>query len=545
MTSLHKVWIIARSLLLSQLRATAVGATSRIGVRSILRRPLILGIIDVVGFAFATGIAYYLGSSIASSAPRSLVSLVSGGVRSFIVILPAVILTIILVLGLVLEVSAGAQFASSDTVNWLPVTAGEYVAASTLSLLIYYSVFPVVVLGATLSLAYVFGILNAWELAAVLSIFGIVASTSILEIARAILNRFSTSLYRRGGRAAIALRALFGVIVIILFQALFYPTVYEHFLGVITTSFGPTWLVPLLWASVAVTALLNSNLLVSTLFSLLAIGFAVVLFFSAVAARSRYWVPAQPSVRISSSVYAPKHGFASRVFNQSQLAITKKDLRGLVRRREMVRLLALPGVFLVVAFLSSTTSGGFSFFDYFGMFIVAYTALYFSMSNVGAEGKSIMNLYQAPLVTRDFVIGKAGPPIIFGSGFGIVFYVITTVIGSRAFAAFAPLFLVLSVGLAFEMSLLGLLLGTRFPNFSESPRAQFVSQTAGLIAFPSAVLIGGISLSPILVTSFFNLGYSSVVEGFIASLAVIGLVTYLFYWLAFRQADRLLSRTPI
>ena len=266
MMSLHKTWVITKSLLLSQLRATAGGAFSRIGVRSILRRPLILGIVDVVGFAAATGITYYLGSLIVGSALPSTVGSISGEVRSFIVILPAVILSIILLLGLVLEVSAGAQFASSDTVNWLPVTATEYVAASTLSLLIYYSIFPVVVLGVTLSLAYVFGVLGAWELAAALSIFGIVASASILEIARAVLNRFSTSLYRRGGRATIALRALFGVIVIVLFQAVFYPTVYEHFLGVITPSFGPTWLVPLLWASVAVTALLSTNLFVSSLF---------------------------------------------------------------------------------------------------------------------------------------------------------------------------------------------------------------------------------------------------------------------------------------
>jgi hypothetical protein len=545
MISLHKTWVITKSLLLSQLRATAVGTTSRIGVRSPLRRPLILGIIDVVGFAAAAGIAYYLGSLIAMSATPSQVSFLSGDVRNFIIILPAVILTIILVLGLVLEVSAGAQFASSDTVNWLPVTASEYVAASTLSLLIYYSIFPVVVLGATLSLAYVFGVLGAWELAAVLSIFGIVTSTSILEIARAVLNRFSTSLYRRGGRAAIALRALFGVIVIVLFQALFYPTVYEHFLGVITPSFGPTWFVPLLWASVAVTALLSANLLVSMLFSLLAIGFAVVLFFSAVAARSRYWVPMQPSVRISSSAYAPKRGVASIILNQSQLAITKKDLRGLVRRREMVRLLALPAVFLVVAFLSSSTSSGFSLSTYLGTFIVAYTALYFSMSSVGAEGKSIINLYQAPVVTKDFVIGKAVPPIIFGSSFGIAFYIIAALITSRAFAVVAPLFLVLSVGLAFEMSLVGLLFGMRFPNFSESPRAAFVSQTAGLIALPSAVLIGGISLSPILITSMFNLGYSAIAEGFVASIVVIGFVCYLSYRFALIQADKLLSQIPI
>jgi uncharacterized protein YacL len=167
------------------------------------------------------------------------------------------------------------------------------------------------------------------------------------------------------------------------------------------------------------------------------------------------------------------------------------------------------------------------------------------MSSIGAEGKSIMNLYQAPVITKDFVVGKAAPPTIFGSSIGIVFYVITALMASKAFAAVAPLFLVLSVGLAFEMSLVGLLFGTRFPNFSESPRAAFVSQTAGLIAFPSAVLIAGISLSPILITLVFNLGYSSILEGFVTSLAVIGLLSYLFFGLAFRQANKLLSQIPV
>ena len=164
MISLHKIWIITKSLLLSQLRAAAVRTNSRIGVHSILRRPLILLIIDVVGFVAATAVAYYVGSLIDNSAQQSLVSTISGGVHNIIVILPAVILSIILILGLVLEVSSGAQFTSSDTVNWLPVKASEYVAASTLSLLIYYSIFPVVVLGATLSLAYVFGFLGSWSL---------------------------------------------------------------------------------------------------------------------------------------------------------------------------------------------------------------------------------------------------------------------------------------------------------------------------------------------------------------------------------------------
>jgi hypothetical protein len=542
--SFHKTWIITKSLLLSQLRATAL-SRGRAGVRSIIRRPLILVIIDVVGFVGAVVVTYYVGNLIVSSSPTTLLDYFSSAVKNVIVILPAVILTIILVLGLVLEVSAGAQFASSDTVNWLPVTASEYVAASTLSLLIYYSVFPIVVLGATLSLAIVFGGLSAWALAAVLSIFGVIASASILEILRAVLNRFSSSFYKKGGRTAQVLRALGGVIILVLFQAMFYPTVYEHFLGVITPTFGPTWLVPLLWASVAVTALFGANMFVVVVFSILAVAFGLVLFFFAVATRSKYWVPMQPSVRISSSAYTPKRGIASSFLSPAQLAITRKDLRGLVRRREMIRLLALPGIFIVVIFLSSASSGGLSFAGYLGMIIVAYSTMFFSMSSIGAEGKAIINLYQAPLSTRDFVVGKAVPPFVFGSLFGIAFYVVIGIALLRDFGATAPLFIVLSVGLAFEMSLVGQMFGLRFPNFSESPRASFVSQTGGLIAFPAAIIIGGLSLAPFLAASILNFGYVGVLEGFAASVVIIGVVSYIFYRLCFGQAAKLLAQVPL
>jgi hypothetical protein len=535
--------VITKSLLLSQLRATS--GRSRIGVHSILRRPLILAIIDVLGLVASAGIAYYVGMALTSVPDPALHSFFSNSIKNIIVILPAVILTIILVLGLVLEVSAGAQFASSDTVNWLPVTASEYVVASTLSLLLYYSVFPLVVLGATFSLALLFGDLSAWILATILSFFGVVASASILEILRAVLNRFSSSFYKRGGRAAQALRTIGAVIIIILFQSLFYPTVYERFLGVITPSFGLTWLVPILWASVAVTALISSNIFISVFFSILAIGFGLTVFFFAVAARSKYWVPMPPSVRISTSEYAPKTGPFSRILSPPQLAITRKDLRGLVRRREMVRLLALPGIFIVVIFLGSAGSGGFSFSAYFGIIIVAYATLFFSMTSIGAEGRSILNLYMAPLSTRDFVIGKAVPPFIFGSVFGMAFYLVVGSLYFKTLAMIAPLFLVLSVALAFEMSLVGLMFGLRFPNFSEAPRSSFVSQTGALIAFPAAVIIAGLSLSPFLVTEFLHTPYSEILGGFLASVAILSFLSFMFYKLSYDQARKLLAQIPI
>jgi hypothetical protein len=43
----------------------------------------------------------------------------------------------------------------------------------------------------------------------------------------------------------------------------------------------------------------------------------------------------------------------------------------------------------------------------------------------------------------------------------------------------------------------------------------------------------------------FGLGYSDIAGGFAASIGVIGLVSYLFYRLAFEQTDKLLSQIPI
>ncbi len=488
----------------------------------------------------AGGLSYLAARAIAGTTYSSAFQPL---IQNVVVILPAIILGIILLMGLVLEVSSGAQFASSDTVNWLPVTASEYVTASALSLLLYYSVIPIAALSATFSFSIVFGLGPAWLLAAILSLFSVVVATSVLEILRAILNRFSSSFYKRGGKAAIVLRIVSGILVLVIFQSLFYPTVYEHFLGVITPNFGPTWFVPILWSSVSVTSLIAGNGSTAVLFALLTVALAAVLFSVAIFARSKYWVPMQPTITISSAAYSPKSTFASVILNQAELAIAKKDVRGLLRRREMIRLLAMPFVFLAISFLSPG-SGGFSFTSYFGFFIVALSTLFIAISGIGAEGRSIINLYQAPLKTRDFVIGKSTTPIIFGSIFAAAIYLLVAIF-SRSQPFQTGIFFLAAIGIALEMAFLGTLIGLRFPNFSESPRSQFISQSGSLIAVPVAAIVGGISLSPLLVTTIFNFASSYRVVGFGASVAIILVASFLSFKFAESQATKLLSQLPI
>jgi hypothetical protein len=533
----RKIWVIARSLLLSQLRSSSAGRGG--SFRSLIRRPRILGILDLVVATVGSIAAYLIANAIHNS---TFGDQIAPSIQNVIVILPAIILGSLLLLGLVLEVSSGAGFASSDTVNWLPVKAAEYVAASTLSLLMYYSVFPVAALSATFSLALVFGYSGAWLLGAFLSFFSIIVAASVLELLRAILNRFSSTFYKRGGRAAIGLRAISGIVVLILFQALFYPSVYEHFLGVITPQVGPTWFVPILWASVSVTTYIAGEFTTALLFGLLTVALAGALFYVAVGARSKYWVPMPPSITITSAVYAPRTGFASTILNVKELAIARKDLRGLVRRREMLRLLATPFVFLVISFLSSG-SGGLGFTLYIGFFIVSISALIISMSEIGSEGKAIINLYLIPLRVKDFVIGKAVTPIVFSSLSAVLIYVLLAVV-DRTVAFQALTFVFVAVGIALEMSLLGLFLGLRYPNFSEGPRSAFVSQTGALLGMAVAAIVGGISVAPLLIASILGLDSLYIAVGIAASIAFILVGSFVFYRLAEHQATKLLSQLP-
>lgn len=535
-----KVWIITKSLLLSQLRATA---TNRRGsIRSIIRRPRILGLIDLLAFVIVAGLVYYVSSLVVGTSAQSLFA---GFTKNAIVIMPAILIAMVLLFGLIFEITSSYQFSSSDTVNWLPVTAPEYVLASTLALLIYYSAVPVIVISAIFSLAYVFGMLGAWELAAILSLFGVFLSASVLEIIRAVLNRFSSSFYKKGGQAAVALRAVLGVMILVVFQIMFYPTFYTRFVGAVSPNFGPTWFVPILWASVSVSAFMAGSEGTWISFGVLSIALSGALYYFAVAARSKYWVPMPASIRISTSVYAPKSRTSLLAFmSVAQLAIARKDMRGLLRRKEMLRFLALPGVFLVTSIFSFSSAGASGFFVYFGAFVVGIFSFFIASSSVGSEGKSIMTLYLAPVSSRDFLVGKVLTPALFGSIFGVLFFIVIGALLRITQPSLVAIFLILAISLSIELSLVGLYVGARFPNFSEAPRSAYMSQTAALIAFPIAAALIGIPIAPLFAVTIFGLGLGDTLIAFLVSMVLSAVISLVFYVLASGQVKKLLSQIP-
>ena len=165
LTARHDNFRKARRVLQVPLLSQQTAATAR-NVRSFIRRPMALVVLDVVAFAVASGVSYVVGNALAAS--PQMASMTATYLRSALITIPALtVFGIILVFGLVLEVSGGSQFAASDTINWLPVSAGEYVLGSITSLIAYYSVIPAIVIGATLPISYTFGLLSIWELVVV------------------------------------------------------------------------------------------------------------------------------------------------------------------------------------------------------------------------------------------------------------------------------------------------------------------------------------------------------------------------------------------
>ena len=116
---------------------------------SIFRNAAILGVVDVVCFGVCAAVGYEVAPGRAGAPDRGGAPLVTAIVQS-LVFVPVLVPGVVLVAGVLFEVNTSSKFAASDSINWLPVTQAEYVAASTMSIAYAYSVVPSVIMGLTL-----------------------------------------------------------------------------------------------------------------------------------------------------------------------------------------------------------------------------------------------------------------------------------------------------------------------------------------------------------------------------------------------------------
>ena len=148
-------WSTVRSL--ATVLSKSYFRASRFGRRSLLSNPFILVSLDIALFVAPFALLSYVLPLI----PPELMSLVRPLAVQSLIVLPVILTSAVILAGILFELGQGSGLASSEAVNWLPVSPGEYVVASSVSLEFIYSPLLFIGLGVTIPLALSIGMLSA------------------------------------------------------------------------------------------------------------------------------------------------------------------------------------------------------------------------------------------------------------------------------------------------------------------------------------------------------------------------------------------------
>ena len=542
----------AKILMFSRLRNTRRSFLSN----SITNRPILIALIGVImfvaGVGFGTATVSFLRGAGASSADiGQIVETIFGGIPIFLI-------GFFFTMGLLWELNASSESESADSINWLPISPTEYVFASTLSTAYTYSPLVLVTLGYSLPIGIMTGYTSAFLILVVASIIAAFTGSITVEILRSLLSRASSAFNKVGGRLMIALRIL-GIILILLFtQTLFSGFLIVRIISTVASANTATVLVPLLWPTLSITSVLKSDVLSSTYFTLLSLGFLAILTFSALALRSKFWVSTPPSFHFSNTVTITGVSRLRRIgVSTTSLALVRREIRSATRRKEVVRLMAIPIILPVMISFPAlfspapTTSAQSSlisplFLAVPLLFGVGLGTLFLGMTSIGQEGKRLWNLSSLPLEAASIVTSKilftsliATIGLVLGLGLTVFFFQISIID--------ALTFIAVGIALVLAEASLGVAIGSRYPDFSDGPRPRFVTIIGSIIGSFLGVVIMLLMSLPLLflllARVFLLLPFSLQLSFFLGGM--LGLIfARICYSLSIRSVDGILRELP-
>jgi hypothetical protein len=542
----------AKILMLSRLRNTSRSFLSN----GITNRPILIALIGSIMFAagvgFGTATVPFLNGAGASPADiGQIVETIFGGIPIFLI-------GFFFTMGLLWELNASSESESADSINWLPISPSEYVFASTLSTTYTYCPLVLVTVGYSLPIGILTGNTSAFLVLVIASVVAAFIGSVIVEILRSLLARASTAFNKLGGRLMIFLRIL-GITLILLFtQTLFSGFLIIRIINSVSSANAATILVPLLWPTLSVTSILRFNLLGSAYFMLLSFGFLVVLSSSALALRSKFWVSTPPSFHFSNTGTISGVSRLRKIgVSVISLALVRREIRSATRRKEVVRLMAIPIILPVMisfpalfspAPTTSVASGLISplFLAVPLLFGVGLGTLFLGMTSIGQEGKRLWNLSSLPLEAEAVVTSK----ILFTSlisTVGLVLGLGLTVLFFQVSIVNALTFIAVGITLVLAEASLGVAIGSRYPDFSDGPRPRFVTIIGSIIgAFLGVVMMLLMSLPLLfllLARVFLLLPFSIQLSFFLGGM--LGLIfARISYSLSIRSVDAILRELP-
>jgi hypothetical protein len=511
-------------------------------------------VVDIIVFAGSLGGVYLILGAI-GGIPAEYVSLVNALTLQIVTSLPAFVFLAVFLAGVLFEMSVSSKFASSDVVNWLPVSQTEYVAASTLSVSYMYSFLPALFLGVTYPFAARVGLQSPWGVAAALCAVSLFGVGALVEVMRAALNRVTSLAYGKARRGTIVIRLAVTVIVILAVEVGFNPVILSSVLGTFTGVISATYFVPIFWPSASVGYLVQGEALLSAAFFALSVGFAGVVLLVAVKVRARFWSPVPVTIEVTGATYAPHAGgfLSSLGLSKVESALVRKDLKGYTRRRELMPYLAIPFVFVALIFFQESSVGGTGTSSlgvavYPFWLVGGILAVIMSATSIGQEGKAILNVYASPMQPEVFLKAKLLVSLIFGVATIVAMAVIASVLASATLEGFM-VSVIVAVVIALECTLIGVAVAARYPDLQDRPRPRFVRPFGMLLAMVLGVASAFLTAGPLVIWSFFG-GYF---EGLGISLGVAvviglvfgGLVSYGSYRWALSETSRLMREMTI
>ncbi|PVX26688.1 MAG: hypothetical protein CW691_00635 [Candidatus Bathyarchaeum sp.] len=530
----------AKILALSSVRAQRVKGSVPTGLSKSPRVNLVVGLaaFPVAAFLVATFAGAFLEEVSAS-----------GFMLQVSIFLPSMMTLVAIMYGLLFEFSQSSSVGSSDVINWLPIHALEFVLASVISMLYFLAPLLGIIFGATFGLSWSTNMLDAGLFSLTVGTLGLFLGAFVLEIIRAITNRVSSTVYKRSGRTAVAVRMFVFIIMFVVFMLVsnvnFLFSILEQFMGGIESA----WFIPILWPSLTIMSYLATESIQMLLYALLSIGFTGLLLWASVKLREKYWVPAPFAIKLASSKpYTPKQGLLGRLgFTAAESALLRKDFRGLTRRKEMMVWIAVPlGISVISLFSSqSSLSTATATLDKLALFLgpligVFMFAFYLTLTGIGQEGSAFLNLLIVPLKNKEVVKAKLATPLVPSVCAMVVVTALIHVIVQPRLEALLAIAVALFAVL-FECSFVGLAVGSRFPDFTEVPRARFVDQKGvwlGMLVMAGCVIA---TLLPVLLYLFSGLAFPLLVAPVLSAAACI-LICYTSYRATLSSLHKLVTQ---
>ena len=464
------------------------------------RNPVTNIYMSLAAFAMTAAFVYFvMGDKIEAATLEALAS-------QLMVFLPAFTVFMSMVYSLMTEFSVSGETASTDMVNWLPVQAGDFVMGSALTTLYFVSPMVSLIFGISFGASALTGSLGIWALSAFLGALGCLLGALVLEMVRGAMNRISGAFSGARGQGGVLLRMILSVGVIVAFSMVFNFTMMMRVVTWFSDSIEGIRIIPLFWPSMIVLKHASGDQAGALLYSGLSGLLLLTVYHASVVVRRRFWAPTPVSMRLKSAKGSrPKGRSGFMGLPPLEAALIRKDLKSLLRRKEMSYLLAIP-VMVILMGLVATPPGVLldasvpfedkTSFLYQCAMAVAVLVLQISLNAFGQEGEAFMNLVAAPVDASRMLRAKFAAAMmpalpvfaLFAAFFSFLSGAGTTTITILTLMCVAILAAVSSVELA---------LGARYANFSSVGRTRFVAQEGRLMGLLLGAVTIGVSASPL------------------------------------------------